>query len=104
QDPEQWWDAVAAALAELQESLPGGTAIHGIGLAGQMHGLVVLDKSHTPLRPAITWSDARSSTEVDSWRAEVGDDLLEQRTGFRAASGMAGVSLTWLRRNEPDRF
>lgn len=102
QDAEAWWRATAAALASMRAALPPGTALRGIGLSGQMHGVVLVDAQHAPVRPAIIWSDGRAEDEVARWRAEIGDDVTEKLSGFRAASGMAGVSLSWLMRHEPE--
>jgi xylulokinase len=59
QDPEDWWRAAEAALAEVST----GHEIAGIGLSGQMHGLVALDRADRPLRPAILWNDQRTGAE-----------------------------------------
>ncbi|SEB67131.1 xylulokinase [Paramicrobacterium humi] len=104
QDPESWWLAVVAALAGLLHRLPAGTSVGGAGLSGQMHGLVLVDNALRPVRPAIIWSDSRASREVEYWRARVGDNEIEAKTGFRPASGMAGVSLSWVRAHEPEAF
>src|SRR5690348_1749290 len=55
QDPEDWWDATGEVLDVL--SREAGTAPAGIGVSGQMHGLVALDASDRPIRPAILWND-----------------------------------------------
>src|SRR6516162_8983098 len=60
QDPADWWEATESALAQLREST-GAPA--GIGLSGQMHGLVALDASGEVLRPAILWNDQRTGAE-----------------------------------------
>ena len=57
QDPEDWWLASQAALADL------GAEPAAIGLSGQMHGLVALDSSDRVLRPAILWNDQRTAVE-----------------------------------------
>ena len=59
QDPEDWWTATEAVLAELDAD-----AADGIGLSGQMHGLVVLGSERRPLRPAILWNDGRSQPQA----------------------------------------
>src|SRR6266540_2990975 len=58
QDPEDWWRAAAGVLDEC-----GARRATGIGLSGQMHGLVALDERDRPLRPAILWSDGRSQAQ-----------------------------------------
>ncbi|WP_336787844.1 FGGY family carbohydrate kinase [Paenibacillus sp. MMO-177] len=79
QDPEVWWDLVCrtSALALKQADIEP-SRIKGIGLSGQMHGLVVLDRHHNVIRPAIIWCDQRSTEqtkEVNRWfsREELGE-------------------------------
>jgi len=55
QDPDDWWRGAAGVLTELD-----GARAAGIGLTGQMHGLVALDRARRPLRPAILWNDGRT--------------------------------------------
>ena len=59
QDPDDWWEAAFAALAEVA----AGRTVAGIGLSGQMHGLVVLDDAGRVIRPAILWNDQRTAAE-----------------------------------------
>src|SRR5690606_32517967 len=61
QRPENWWQAAQAAIrGVLQEAGAGGTQVRGIGLSGQMHGLVLLDDEDRVIRPALIWCDQRS--------------------------------------------
>jgi xylulokinase len=98
QDPELWWRATEAALA----GLGGGAA--GIGLSGQMHGLVALDAGVRVLRPAILWNDQRSKAECDEIEAELGLERLVELTGNRALPGYTAPKLVWMRRHEPDLY
>src|SRR5260370_36230178 len=66
QRPENWWNAaVAATRGVLATANVTGKQIHGVGLSGQMHGLVILDASHRGIRPALIWCDQRSQPQVD---------------------------------------
>ena len=100
QDPEDWWAGAQQVLGEL-ESAAGRPA--GIGLSGQMHGLVALDAQNRVVRPALLWNDQRTATEA----AEI-DDLLGGPEGVAAATGNAALTgftapkLRWLARHEPD--
>ena len=94
QDPEDWWRASDRALA----ALPGPDAI---GLAGQMHGLVVLDARDRVLRPAILWNDQRTAAECAEIEERVGLERLIALTGNRALTGFTAPKLLWLRRHEP---
>ena len=60
QDPEDWWQASEACLAEVS----AGLDVAGIGLSGQMHGLVALDGGDQVIRPAILWNDQRTGGRV----------------------------------------
>jgi xylulokinase len=98
QDPEDWWQAAARALA----ALGGGPT--AIGLSGQMHGLVVLDDENRVLRPAILWNDQRSEAECAEIEKQIGLARLVQLTGNRALTGFTAPKLLWLRRHEPETY
>ena len=100
QDPEDWWRAAEAALAEVAT----GREVAGIGLSGQMHGLVVLDAAGEVIRPAILWNDQRTAVECAEIEERVGAERLIELTGNRALTGFTAPKLLWLRRNEPDAF
>ena len=69
QDPQLWWDAAQAAIrGALANAGIAGTEVAAVGLAGQMHGAVLLDDAGTPLRPAILWNDQRTSAECNEIR------------------------------------
>lgn len=97
QDPEDWWQAAQAALAALD--VPG---IAGIGLSGQMHGLVALDAADRVLRPAILWNDQRTGPQCQQIEERIGLGRLIARTGNRALAGFTAPKLLWLREHEPD--
>ena len=66
QEPEDWWKAVIEGILELLKKTGiSGESIKGIGLSGQMHGLVALDKQDRVIRPAILWNDQRTSKQCD---------------------------------------
>jgi xylulokinase len=102
QNPEAWWAATAEAIRQVIGAAPG--ALAGVGLSGQMHGLVLVDASGTPLRPAIIWSDSRSLGQVDAWSHALDPAQIEHRSGFPIATGMTGTSLTWVRDHEPEVY
>ncbi len=98
QDPEDWWTASEAALAEL------GGDIAGIGLSGQMHGLVALDSEDRVVRPAILWNDQRTAAECGEIEERIGVPRLIELTGNRALPGFTAPKLLWLRSHEPDAY
>jgi xylulokinase len=97
QDPEDWWFATEVVLDAL-----GVGEVAGIGLSGQMHGLVVLDRGGHVLRPAILWNDQRTGAECAEIEERVGLQRLIALTGNRALTGFTAPKLLWLRRNEPE--
>jgi xylulokinase len=99
QDPEDWWAATEAALTDL-----GSLSIAGIGLSGQMHGLVALDAAERVVRPAILWNDQRTAAECAEIEERIGLERLIGLTGNRALTGFTAPKLLWLRRHEPDAF
>jgi xylulokinase len=101
QDPEDWWRATEAVLAQLRAAA-GPPA--GIGLSGQMHGLVALDSRDQVLRPAILWNDQRTGHECEQIEATLGLERLIALTGNRALPGFTAPKLLWLRRHEPDVY
>ena len=101
QDPEDWWRATVSVLDQLRAV--AGSPL-GIGLSGQMHGLVVLDADDRVLRPAILWNDQRTGSECAEIEATLGLERLIGLTGNRALPGFTAPKLLWLRHNEPDVF
>jgi xylulokinase len=99
QDPEDWWAGTQAVLAEL-----GCAQADGIGLAGQMHGLVALDAAGKVLRPAILWNDGRTQAQCAEIEERVGLERLIGLTGNRALAGFTAPKLLWLREHEPDTY
>lgn len=100
QDPEDWWVASEAALAEVS----AGQEVIGIGLSGQMHGLVALDAAGSVIRPAILWNDQRTGAECAEIEERVGLERLIELTGNRALTGFTAPKLLWLRRHEPEAY
>src|SRR5690242_13752547 len=100
QDPEDWWRAAEAALREVSQ----GREVEGIGLSGQMHGLVCLDSADRVIRPAILWNDQRTAEECAEIEERIGLDRLIRLTGNRALTGFTAPKLLWLRRHEPESY
>jgi xylulokinase len=100
QDPEDWWRASQDALAEVC----AGREVQGIGLSGQMHGLVALDDRDRVIRPAILWNDQRTGAECAAIERTIGLERLIELTGNRALPGFTAPKLLWLRRHEPDAY
>jgi xylulokinase len=105
QDPELWWQGTIAAIAEaLAAAGVEGSDVAGVGLTGQMHGLVLLDTQQQVLRPSILWNDQRTSAECDEIRSLVGRERLIEITGNDALTGFTAPKILWVRNHEPDVF
>jgi xylulokinase len=101
QDPEDWWRATETVLAELTRT---AGEPEGIGLSGQMHGLVALGAENQVLRPAILWNDQRTQAECDEIESTIGLERLIHLTGNRALTGFTAPKILWLRHHEPDIY
>jgi xylulokinase len=101
QDPEDWWRAARAVLERLRAE---AGRPEGIGLSGQMHGLVALDSRNRALRPAILWNDQRSAAQCREIEERAGLERLIALTGNRALPGFTAPKLLWVRDNEPDLY
>ena len=105
QDPEQWWHATQNSIRQvLQTTEIEPAAIVGIGLTGQMHGLVMLDDRGGVLRPALLWNDGRASAQCDAIRARLGLERLVAITGNDAFAGFTAPKLLWVREHEPETY
>ncbi len=103
QDPSDWEKAVTEGIRELTADADKNV-IGGIGVGGQMHGLVVLDKDDNVIRPAILWNDGRTQAETDYLNEEIGRDKLSEWTGNIAFAGFTAPKLLWMKNNEPELF
>jgi xylulokinase len=105
QDPELWWRATVASLRQvLAQTSVDPAEIKGIGLTGQMHGLVLLDAAGEVLRPAILWNDQRTGAQCDEIRERLGKGRLIQITGNDALTGFTAPKILWVRENEPEVY
>ena len=103
QEPDDWWNAVCHGLKRLLEG-QDTSLIAGIGVGGQMHGLVTLDEEDRVIRPAILWNDGRTAQETEWLNREVGKDKLSALTANIAFAGFTAPKLLWMQRHEPENF
>lgn len=106
QEPADWWDG---AVASVKQVLKAGKVkpddVAGIGLSGQMHGSVFLDKSGTVIRPAILWNDQRTTAECAEIEKKAGGrEKLIGLVANPALTGFTAPKILWLRKNEPKNF
>ncbi len=99
QRPEDWIMGVEKCLAELGERRPAA-----IGLTGQMHGAVFLNKQDRPIRPAILWNDQRTTSEILEINEVVGSDVVLEVTKNPPLTGFQAPKILWLRNNEPHEY
>lgn len=105
QDPGDWWSAAVKAIrGVLAESGVPGSEVRGIGLSGQMHGLVILDAAGSVIRPALIWCDQRSQPQVDSINSKLGRDAVLAATANPVLTGFTLPKLLWVRDNEPHNY
>jgi xylulokinase len=106
QDPDDWWQATIKGVRRVLKAAGlKATDVKAIGLSGQMHGSVFLDKNDKVIRRAILWNDQRTAAECQE---------IEQRAGGRkklikmvanpALTGFTAPKILWLRNNEPKNF
>ena len=103
QEPADWWSAVLAGVPELVSGVDA-KEVRGIGLGGQMHGLVALDDRGNVIRPAILWNDGRTAKETDYLNEVIGRDKLSAYTANIAFAGFTAPKILWMRENEPENF
>lgn len=104
QDPQTWWDnAVIATQKVLADSGVDPAEVKAIGIAYQMHGLVLVDKDQQVLRPAIIWCDSRA--------VEIGDEAFEQlgrqeclERLLNSPGNFTGTRLKWVKDNQPQVY
>jgi xylulokinase len=97
QHPQAWSDALAAARAGLPR-------IDAIAVAGQQHGLVVLDAAGVPVRPAKLWNDTESAPDAQWLRSKITDDAWARACGSVPVAAFTVTKLSWLHRSEPDAW
>lgn len=103
QHPADWVSASLEALSVVAQQLGQHRAI-GLGLSGQMHGMVPLDADGQVIRPAILWNDQRTGQAVIELEKRIPPQELIQRTGNPAITGFQLPKLLWLRTAEPQAF
>lgn len=105
QSPSLWWDGTVESIrAVLANTGVDPMQVGGVGLTGQMHGLVLLDEQGNVLRPAILWNDQRTQSQCDEIHRIIGKEKFIQITGNIALTGFTAPKILWVKENEPDIF
>lgn len=105
QDPKDWADAMINTIKAVMDS--GGVKkndVKGIGISGQMHGLVLLDKYNRVLRRSIIWCDQRTAAEVEEMNRIAGRERIVEITANPALTGWTAAKILWVKNNEPEIY
>jgi xylulokinase len=105
QNPDDWWAATTSSVRRVLEQAgvePG--QVVGVGLTGQMHGLVLLDARGEVLRPCIMWNDQRTAAQCAAITQEVGAVNVLRLTGNPVLPGFTAPKIVWVRENEADVY
>ena len=104
QDPEAWWQATLTAINAVSDAQPAAE-ISAIGISGQMHSSVFLDRKGDVIRPALLWCDGRTTAECAEITERVGgESRLRDIACNPALEGFTLPKVLWLRRHEPEAF
>ncbi len=105
QDPLDWWNATVSTISTvLKESGAAPADVKGIGISGQMHGLVMLDGEGNVLRKSIIWCDQRTAEECEDINRLVGAKRLVEITANPAMTGFTASKILWVKKHEPEIY
>ena len=106
QDPDHWWEASVYTIKEvLAKSKVDPGDVSAIGLSGQMHGSVFLDKAGKVIRPALLWCDQRTQMQCDNiYDIFGGEDEFIKLSYNKALTGFTAPKILWLREVEPENY
>ena len=105
QDPAHWWKATCVSIKRvLEENSIEPANVVGLGLTGQMHGLVLLDNDDQVLRPCILWNYQRTGKQCEDITRRVGKAHILELTGNPVLAGFTAPKIAWVQDNEPEVF
>lgn len=105
QKPEDWRDAVLETIANVvKESGVDADSVKGIGLSGQMHGLVMLDEQGKVIRPSIIWCDQRTGEEVEDMLRLMPRERWIELTANPPLTGWTAAKILWVKKHEPEAY
>jgi xylulokinase len=105
QEPADWWDGARKALRQVMANAGvRPEEIAGLGLTGQMHGAVFLDRNGDVIRRALLWNDQRTAAECAEITEKIGAARLIEIAGNPALTGFQAPKIVWLRNHEPENF
>ena len=97
-DPESWWTAIVAAIKDCG----GFDGVSAISIAGQQHGMVLLDSDGNVLRDALLWNDTRSGPEAQQLIEKFGLEYLTANTGLVPVASFTATKVLWVKNHEPE--
>jgi len=100
QDPADWWQATVKSIQSVLSDTDA-SEVKGLGLTGQMHGLVLLDSSGEVLRPCIMWNDQRTGPQCAAITERLGFDTIIEWTANPVLPGFTAPKIVWVCENEP---
>ncbi len=104
-NPEDWWKGTITGIKQvLGDAKITADKIEGVGLTGQMHGLVLLDRGGEVLRPCIMWNDQRTAAQCKAISQSVGVERVVELTGNPVLPGFTAPKIVWIKENEPEAF
>ncbi len=105
QDPEDWWKATVTSIRKvIKDAGIDPQDIKGLGLSGQMHGAVVIDKDYKVLRPCILWCDQRTADQCHYITEKIGRERLIELVSNPALTGFTAPKIVWIKENEPQIY
>jgi len=105
QNPNDWWEAVYKSINDvITKSGVHNSEIKGVGLSGQMHGAVLIDKNGEVLRDAIIWCDQRTQVECDEMTDAIGEENIIKITANPALTGFTASKILWIRKHQPQLY
>jgi xylulokinase len=105
QEPSAWWNAAKQTIGDvIAKSGVSSADIKGVGVSGQMHGLVMLDKDGEVIRESILWCDGRTGLECAEITEKIGPSRLIEISANPALVGFTAGKILWVRKNEPANY
>jgi xylulokinase len=104
EDTEEWWRNVGEICRALIAKIGDAASIKAVGVTGMLPAVILLDAAGRPLRRSIQQNDARATTELDAYRAQMDEATFLSLTGTGYSQQLVGPKLMWLRKHEPEVF
>ena len=103
QNPLDWYNAAVETIKYVSSKV-NPSDIKGLGISGQMHGLVMLDERGDVIRPSIIWCDQRTGEECEDMTRLIGKERLIEITANPALTGFTASKIMWVKKHEPENY